>query len=84
MSHENVRIVREAITEILVDRGQSPDFGETESLFDSGKLDSLAAVKLLMLLESRFDIDLSDPDFEIDRIDTLAAILDLLGESEPA
>lgn len=83
-SNDDVRIIRQAISEILVDRGHSAEFDDTESLFDSGKLDSLAAVKLLMTLESEFDIDLGDPDFEIARIDTFAAIAELVGESAPA
>ena len=84
MRPENIRIIRDAISEILIDRGQKPEFEDTESLFDSGKLDSLAAVKLLMMLETSFDLDLGDPDFEIDRIDTLAAIAELVDDSVPA
>lgn len=80
-SNQNIQIIRNSISEILIDRGQSPEFDDDESLFDSGKLDSLAAVKLLMTLEAGFDIDLSDPDFEIARIDSLSAIVELVGES---
>ena len=78
MQTESARLIREAISEILVDRGQSTELDDAESLFDSGKLDSLAAVHLLMTLESEFGIDLSDPDFEIGQIDTCAAIVELV------
>jgi len=84
MQAENLKLVRDTISNILVDRGQPPEFNDTESLFDSGKLDSLAAVNLLMTLESEFGIDLSDPDFEITQIDTFAAIMDLLQEKAMA
>tara|TARA_R110002020_G_scaffold36134_18_gene108673 strand:- start:395 stop:649 length:255 start_codon:yes stop_codon:yes gene_type:complete len=84
MHLDKTHAVRAALSDLLIERGQSPDFGDTESLFDSGRLDSLAAVKLLMMLESEFSIDLGDPDFEVARIDSFAAILDLVGESAPA
>ena len=81
MQIENLDTVRETISDILVDRGYSPEFGDTESLFDSGKLDSIAAVNLLMTLECQFGIDLSDPDFEIAQIDTFAAIGELVKDN---
>ena len=84
MHHENLQSVRDAISNILVDRGHAPEFADTESLFDSGKLDSIAAVNLLMTLESQFGIDLSDPDFEIAQIDTFAAIAELVQENAGA
>lgn len=84
MSNENVQIIRSAISEILVEAGHSPEFGETESLFDSGKLDSLAAVKILAILEGDLGIDLSDPDFEVEQIDTFAAIMELTGQQAAA
>ncbi|KGF70782.1 hypothetical protein LL06_03260 [Hoeflea sp. BAL378] len=84
MHLDKTHAVRAALSDLLIERGQSPHFGDTDSLFDSGRLDSLAAVKLLMMLESEFGLDLSDPDFEIARIDSLAAILDLVGEGAPA
>lgn len=78
MQTENSHVIRKAISDILIDRGQPTEFDDAESLFDSGKLDSLAAVHLLMTLESKFGIDLSDPDFEIDQIDSCAAIVALV------
>lgn len=84
MHLDKAHAVRAALSDLLIERGQLPHFGDTDSLFDSGRLDSLAAVKLLMMLESEFGLDLGDPDFEIARIDNLAAILDLVGEGAPA
>ncbi|WP_420408790.1 phosphopantetheine-binding protein [Hoeflea sp.] len=84
MSRNPAQLIRTAISELLVEAGQSPDFDENESLFDSGKLDSLAAVKLLTILEGELGIDLSDPDFEVDEIDTFAAIMDIASEQAAA
>lgn len=78
MISPHIDTVRETIAGMLVARGQEAHFGEDESLFDSGRLDSIAAVDVLMTLESRFGIDLSDPDFDISRIDTLQEIDRLL------
>lgn len=77
MSRDPAQLVRTAISELLVEAGQSPEFDDNGSLFDSGKLDSLAAVKLLTILEGDLGIDLSDPDFEVEEIDTFSAIMEL-------
>ncbi|MEQ8305685.1 MAG: phosphopantetheine-binding protein [Hoeflea sp.] len=84
MSRNPAQLVRTAISELLVEAGQSPDFDDDESLFDSGKLDSLAAVKLLTILEGELGVDLSDPDFEVEEIDTFAAIMALASEQATA
>ena len=73
--------LRNKISELLVERGQSPDFTDDASLFDSGLLDSIAAVNFLMELESVCDIDLTDPDFDLSRMDTFTALKNLLSEA---
>ena len=70
--------LRETIGGMLAERGHSRVFGDNDSLFDSGLLDSMSAVNLLMELETLFDLDLSDPDFDISQIDTLAEITQLV------
>ncbi|MEO1380358.1 MAG: phosphopantetheine-binding protein, partial [Pseudomonadota bacterium] len=66
--------------QMLVERGHEAAFSETDSLFDSGRLDSISAVNLLMELEQAFDIDLSDPDFDISQIDTFEQIANLASQ----
>ncbi len=61
------------IVSMLAERGHSA-VGEDASLFLSGLLDSLAAAEILGILESDFGLDMSDPDFDITDIDTLARI----------
>lgn len=63
--------IREAVAAMLAHRGISEMPGDRDSLFVSGKLDSLAATQLLLLLESEYDVDLSDADFDISRLDTI-------------
>tara|TARA_R110002020_G_scaffold232768_1_gene444258 strand:+ start:2262 stop:2474 length:213 start_codon:yes stop_codon:yes gene_type:complete len=58
---------------ILNERGIA-SVGETEGLFSSGLLDSIAATEVLIALESDYGVDLSDEDFDILQIDTLQSI----------
>lgn len=55
----------------LAERGHR-NVADTASLFTSGLLDSMAAVEVMMMLESEFGIDLSDADFDISKLDTIA------------
>lgn len=82
MNDEKLSHLRQSISDMLVNRGQPAEFADTESLFDSGRLDSMSAVNLLLELETAFDLDLSDPDFDISQIDTFAEIRQLV--SAPA
>ncbi len=76
--------LRSTISTMLADRGHPRSFADGDSLFDSGLLDSMSAVNLLMELERLFDLDLADPDFDISRIDTFDEIRMLVGEQEAA
>lgn len=78
MTLEKSDTVRNTITEMLVERDQDPHFADDESLFDSGRLDSIAAVNILLVLETDYGVDLSDPDFDISQIDTLQQIVELV------
>ena len=74
MNNEKLDLLRQNISDMLARRGQSPDFSDDESLFDSGRLDSASAVNLLLELETIFGVDLADPDFDISQIDSFAEI----------
>ncbi|MBU1316258.1 MAG: hypothetical protein KJ947_07440 [Alphaproteobacteria bacterium] len=65
--------IRGTIMSILNERGIA-SVGETEGLFSSGLLDSMAATEVLIALESGYGVDLSDEDFDILQIDTLESI----------
>lgn len=80
MNATTMNSIRATIDELLAERGKPTGFDDAQSLFDSGLLDSLAAVKLLMKLEMDFGLDLSDPDFDISRIDTFEDIAAMVSE----
>ncbi|MEO1749399.1 MAG: phosphopantetheine-binding protein [Pseudomonadota bacterium] len=80
MSNQKLEQLRQTIGQMLVERGHGAKFSDTESLFDSGRLDSMSAVNLLMELEQVFDIDLSNPDFDISQIDTFEQIANLVSQ----
>lgn len=82
MSEQASATIRELILSRLKVRGIET-VGETEPLFSSGLLDSLAATDVLMALESDHGVDLADEDFDILQIDTLAG-LDTFLESRNA
>lgn len=66
--------IRETINTLLAERGHTTQVGDHDSLFFSGLLDSLAATRVMLALESDYGIDLADSDFDISRLDTIAEI----------
>ncbi len=75
--------LRRTVVALLAEAGHAGPIGDSESLFLSGRLDSLAAAEILALLESEYGLDLADADFDITRIDTLAQ-LEALASQQPA
>jgi len=69
-----VTSLRQTILAMLVERGFKGPIAPDESLFFSGKLDSLSATEVMIIIERDFGVDLSDPDFDITQLDTLAQI----------
>jgi acyl carrier protein len=59
------------VVELLAERGDHAPVTGADSLFLSGRLDSLAATQVMMMLETEYGIDLADADFDITRLDTL-------------
>ena len=78
MSDEKLNRLHQSISAMLVNRGLPAEFADDDSLFDSGRLDSMSAVNLLLELETVFGLDLSDPDFDVSQIDTFAEITELV------
>jgi acyl carrier protein len=72
--------LRAFMDDLLRERDDTTGFEDTESLFASGRLESLAAVQLVAFLEEQFGIDFSNLDFEIDRIDSIDLIATLCDE----
>jgi acyl carrier protein len=73
--------IRFLLTELAQDSGHNFTFSDSESLFLSGKLDSLAAVKLVMTLESKFQVDVDGASFDISSFDSVEQILGQVAQS---
>jgi acyl carrier protein len=78
LSIEPIAEVRRIVTGIMRERGLLSPNGDDESLFASGKLDSMMAVELILRLETEFGIDFSRLDFDISLIDSVNAITALV------
>ena len=76
--------VRQTVADLLRQHGQDPAVADDASLFDSGRLDSMSAVKIMLKLEADFGLDLGDPDFDIARLDTIDDIVAMLDALAPA
>lgn len=72
--------IRATILAMLAERGHGGPIGDHDSLFFSGKLDSLAATEVMMALERDHGIDLTDADFDVTQLDTLAQIEALVAQ----
>lgn len=59
-------------------RGDTSVVSEADSLFHSGRLDSLDAMELIVWLEREFAVDFSRVDFSLDLIDTPRDVLALV------
>ena len=73
--------VREFIGQLLRNKDDAGEFSDSDSLFVSGRLDSLSAVEVVGFLEEAFGVDFSDVDFEMERIDSIDAIATLVAET---
>ncbi|AYG59830.1 acyl carrier protein [Rhizobium jaguaris] len=63
--------LRATVGNLLAARGDRNPFSETEPLFTTGRLDSLAATELIVALEQDYGLDLATADFDISALDTL-------------
>ncbi len=66
--------LHEFIRNLLANQGDRVELGDTDSLFVSGRLDSISMMSLVLHLEETFGIHFSRVDFDMARIDTLDAI----------
>jgi acyl carrier protein len=76
--------IREFVAELLREHDDRAEFGDAESLIGSGRLDSLAVVKLVDFLESAFAVDFARVEFDPRRFDTVEEIAGVIEESRGA
>jgi acyl carrier protein len=74
MSPIDKQKLREFIQQSLANVGDRTAVSDDDSLFGSGRLDSLSMTKLVMYLEEACRIDFSDVDFDADLIDSINQI----------
>lgn len=63
--------LRKFIADALQSRGDHKVLLDQDSLFLSGRLDSLSMMMIVVHLESTFGIDFADVDFDVELIDSL-------------
>jgi acyl carrier protein len=73
------RRVRTFIEENFLFRGGLSKLSDTESLLDSGIMDSTGILELVAFLESDFAISMADADIVPENLDSIAAIAAYLG-----
>ena len=69
-STQNERL-RAIIAGLLADRGDTRPFDNTESLFLSGRLDSMAATHLIVAIETEFGVEIGGADFDVSLLDSI-------------
>ena len=76
--------VRDFVRQLLAQRGDRKPFSDDGSLFRSGRLSSVDAVELVVLLEEKFAIDFAETGFDQNLIDSIDSIAVLLGSAKAA
>jgi acyl carrier protein len=69
--------IREFIQKLLRDKGDTASVSDTASLFASGRLASIDALQLVVMLENTYGLDFSE-GFDRDQLDTVVNIMDLI------
>lgn len=78
MDADSLRPVRVHLAQTLADAGHTGPWTDRDSLFLSGRLDSLALTQLVLFLEQRFALDFGALDFSAEQVDSVEAIAALL------
>lgn len=77
---ENIRKqkIRDYLTETLKNQGDKQPLTDNDSLFVSGRLDSVSMMMLVVYLEDEFAVNFKAADFEVSLIDSVDAIASLI------
>jgi acyl carrier protein len=84
MARSDLSDLREFLRQSLASAGDSGDIDDSDSLFLSGRLDSLAMTNLVVFLENAYGVDFGEVDFEVELLDSVSAIEALVGRFAPA
>lgn len=69
------------VRELLAEHDDHAPFGAAESLIRSGRLDSLAVVRLVSFLEGEFAVDFTRVEFDPQRLDSVNEIVEIVNEA---
>jgi acyl carrier protein len=73
--------IRTFLAQLLNEQDDRASFGDDDSLVKSGRLDSLAVTKIVMFLESAYQVDFARIEFDPERLDSVARIAAVIEES---
>lgn len=73
--------LRRTVGDLLAAHGDRKPFTDTETLFTTGRLDSLAATELIVALEQDYGLDLASADFDVSALDTVRDLSTLVERS---
>jgi acyl carrier protein len=66
--------IRAFVQDLLVSKGDSQVFDDSDSLLFSGRLQSIDAVEIVVFLEENFAVDFAVIGFDQEQIDSINAI----------
>ncbi len=70
--------MRNYVIQRLRMKGDGATLSDEDLLFTSGRLDSLDAIEIIMAIETDYGVNFSEIDFDLTRLDSIAAIADLI------
>ena len=75
-----IEILKQFITEEFVPDGDANDLKEDQSLLENGIIDSLGIMKLLVFIEDKFQLKVSDEELIPENFETLSTIAKLISQ----
>ncbi len=75
---DRIEEIRVFFKKLLALRGDRQPFSDQSSFFLSGRMGSVDAVEVVVLLEEKFGIDFTDTGFDEGQIDSIDAIQSLI------
>ena len=70
--------IQRFVRENLLPHGAEAEIGTTDSLLDSGLIDSMAVLRLVSFIESEFGFEVTDEEVVPDNFETVEAIARLV------
>jgi acyl carrier protein len=74
MNRAPKQLISQFILDCLHEHSDEQTLDEQDSLFLSGRLDSLSVTKLVVFLEETFRVDFADRPFDVAELDSVAQI----------